>query len=136
MTEAERENRISADDQKQKIRERYRGVDPDTLDVIPAAPKADIFEPGCRQRDAVYARVSTDDPRQTSSYELQKNYYEDMVNRNPMNPICFPKRRILPKVLKTYRKTMSAVSSTHLLIFLWLQLFACKNQYYIMLPLK
>ena len=31
---------------------------------------------------AVYARVSTDDPRQTSSYELQKNYYTDMVSRH------------------------------------------------------
>ena len=32
---------------------------------------------------AVYARVSTDDPRQTSSYELQKNHYQDVVNKNP-----------------------------------------------------
>ena len=32
---------------------------------------------------AVYARVSTDDPRQTSSYELQKNYYEDYIGRYP-----------------------------------------------------
>ena len=29
----------------------------------------------------MYARVSTDDPRQTSSYELQKNHYTDLVNR-------------------------------------------------------
>ena len=34
-------------------------------------------------RVAVYARVSTDDPRQTSSYELQKNHYQDVVDRNP-----------------------------------------------------
>lgn len=32
------------------------------------------------QRVAVYARVSTDDPNQTSSYELQKNHYQDVVN--------------------------------------------------------
>ena len=83
MSEVEREKTVSTDDKKQKIRERYKGVDPDSLDVIPAAPKIDIYEPGCHQRVAVYARVSTDDPRQTSSYELQKNYYEDMVNRNP-----------------------------------------------------
>ena len=30
----------------------------------------------------IYARVSTDDPAQTSSFELQQKYYEDMVNRN------------------------------------------------------
>lgn len=36
-----------------------------------------------KKRVGVYARVSTDDPRQTSSYELQKNHYEDVVSRNP-----------------------------------------------------
>ena len=69
-------------EQKQKIRERYKGIDPDSLDVIPAKPRIDIYETDIEQRVAVYARVSTDDPRQTSSYELQKNYYEDLVQRN------------------------------------------------------
>ena len=70
-------------EQKQKIRERYKGIDPDSLDVIPAKPRIDIYETDIEQRVAVYARVSTDDPRQTSSYELQKNYYEDLVQHNP-----------------------------------------------------
>lgn len=70
-------------EQKQKIRERYKGIDPDSLDVIPAKPRIDIYETDIEQRVAVYARVSTGDPRQTSSYELQKNYYEDLVQRNP-----------------------------------------------------
>ena len=74
---------ISAAEQKQKIRERYKGVDPDSLDVIPAKPRIDIYQTEVDQRVAVYARVSTDDPRQTSSYELQKNYYEDLVQKNP-----------------------------------------------------
>ena len=34
------------------------------------------------QRVAVYARVSTDDPRQASSYELQQQYYEDFVRHH------------------------------------------------------
>lgn len=34
-------------------------------------------------RVAVYARVSTDDPRQTSSYELQKNHFQDVIARHP-----------------------------------------------------
>ena len=34
------------------------------------------------KRVAVYARVSTDDPRQTSSYELQKNHYTDVISRH------------------------------------------------------
>lgn len=32
---------------------------------------------------AIYVRVSTDDPRQTTSYELQKKYYEEFVNHHP-----------------------------------------------------
>ena len=69
--------------QKALIRERYKGINPDELDVIPALPKPDIFKTSSMLRVAVYARVSTDDPRQTSSYELQKNHYQDVVDRNP-----------------------------------------------------
>ena len=68
-------------DQKSKIRERYKGVDIDSLDVIPAIPQEDFYSASKIKRVAVYARVSTDDPRQTSSYELQKNHYTDMVSR-------------------------------------------------------
>ena len=64
---------------KQKIRARYKGVSEDVLDVIPASPHEDFYKSEVHKRVAVYARVSTDDPNQTSSYELQKNYYEDLV---------------------------------------------------------
>lgn len=73
-------NTLSA---KDKIRERYKGVSYDELEVIPALPRENIFESTKMRRVAVYARVSTGDPRQTSSYELQKNHYLDLVNRNP-----------------------------------------------------
>lgn len=73
----------SAAAQKSKIRERYKGVSADELDVIPALPQEDFYEDVKMKRVAVYARVSTDDPRQTSSYELQKNHYEDVVSRRP-----------------------------------------------------
>lgn len=69
--------------EKDKIRERYKGVSSDELEVIPALPRENIFESTKMRRVAVYARVSTGDPRQTSSYELQKNHYLDLVNRNP-----------------------------------------------------
>lgn len=71
------------DDIKQKIRDRYKGVSEDVLDVIPASPQEDFYKSEERKRVAVYARVSTDDPNQTSSYELQKNHYEDLVNSRP-----------------------------------------------------
>ena len=73
----------SVEEKKARIRQRYKGVDENQLSVIPAIPRLDIFDKDKELRVAVYARVSTDDPNQTSSYELQKNYYTDMVNRNP-----------------------------------------------------
>lgn len=79
----EREKSRDNDLAKQKIRERYKGVSEDVLDVIPAAPQEDFYKSEVHKRVAVYARVSTDDPNQTSSYELQKNHYEDLVNRRP-----------------------------------------------------
>ncbi len=65
---------------KQRIRERYKGVSEDVLDVIPAAPHEDFYKSDTPKRVAAYCRVSTDDPNQTSSYELQKNHYEDFIN--------------------------------------------------------
>lgn len=67
--------------EKAKIRTRYKGVDRDKLDVIPATPLENFHEDKREKRVAVYARVSTGDPRQTSSYELQKNYYMDTIDR-------------------------------------------------------
>jgi DNA invertase Pin-like site-specific DNA recombinase len=81
-----KENEIQikdADSQKARIRERYKGVDLDELDIIPALPQENFYENTNEKRVAVYARVSTDDPRQTSSYELQKNHYKDVVSRHP-----------------------------------------------------
>ena len=69
--------------QKEKIRSRYQGVDLDTLDIIPAIPAENFYEDKSEKRVAVYVRVSTDDPRQTSSYELQKNHYQDEIYRHP-----------------------------------------------------
>lgn len=71
----------SANDlRKERTRERYKGISEDILDVIPAKPQEDFYKSETHKRVAVYARVSTDDPNQTSSFELQKNHYEDMVN--------------------------------------------------------
>ena len=81
MNEKEK-NITSIQAKKAKIRERYKGVDPDQLEIIPARRQTDVFDDEIYKRVAVYARVSTDDPRQTSSYELQKNYYTDMVSRH------------------------------------------------------
>ena len=67
--------------EKEKIRERYAGTD--GVALIPARLQPGLLEDQQEKRVAVYARVSTGDPRQTSSYELQKNHYQDMVSRHP-----------------------------------------------------
>lgn len=80
----EAEEKISgAAERKERIRTRYQGVGSDEIDVIPAIPQAGLHEGTVEKRVAVYARVSTDDPRQTSSYELQKNHYQDVIRRHP-----------------------------------------------------
>ena len=67
---------------KERIRERYKGRSQDDAEVIPARKQRDFYDTDEHQRVAVYVRVSTDNIQQTSSYELQKNYYEDMVSRH------------------------------------------------------
>jgi site-specific DNA recombinase len=68
--------------EKSRIRERYKGVSPEELDVIPAIHEVGFYEDESKKQVAVYARVSTDDPRQTSSFELQRNHYEDIIRRH------------------------------------------------------
>ena len=63
----EHEEKLSKSEQKERIRQRYRGVDIEELEVIPALPKEELYDENKEKRVAVYARVSTDDPRQTSS---------------------------------------------------------------------
>lgn len=82
MLESELAN-SNAVEQKSKIRTRYKGIDPSLLKVIPARSVAGLYDDDVHRRVAVYARVSTGDSRQTTSYELQKTYYEDYVGRHP-----------------------------------------------------
>lgn len=73
---------MSAVDRKQKITERYKGVDPSRLIVIPA--KAAV-EGNLEERPlkvAAYVRVSTENEEQKSSYELQVNDFTDRIKNN------------------------------------------------------
>lgn len=78
MTEYEKQNSIDA---KQRIRDRYRGVDASQLTII---PKKDLESTTVKaRRVAAYIRVSTDSDEQTSSYELQKNYFVEYITSRP-----------------------------------------------------
>ena len=69
-------------EKKDKIRVRYRNVDTGRINVIPSIPQKDIFKDDEEKRVAIYARVSTDSVQQTSSFELQQNYYTGMIDRH------------------------------------------------------
>jgi len=61
-------NGESKHDIKEKIRQRYKGGDTENMHMIPARPKESLFEENTEKKVCAYCRVSTDDPRQTSSY--------------------------------------------------------------------
>ncbi len=70
-------------DSKQKIRNRYKGVDPSQLEVIPAISTDDIALDQRKLKVAAYVRVSTENDEQTSSYELQINDFTERIKSNP-----------------------------------------------------
>lgn len=75
-------NRLA--ERKERVRRRINTkVDPENYEFIPAKKPIDYYDNDIPQRVAVYARVSTDNVQQTSSYELQKKYYEDFVLHHP-----------------------------------------------------
>ena len=77
-------NRWSSEQQKERVRQRVRAqVDPSTYEYYPETISTDHYNNDIYQRVAVYARVSTDDVRQTTSFELQKKYYEEFVSKHP-----------------------------------------------------
>ncbi len=69
--------------EKEKIRSRYNAEHDFNAEIIPPKIKTPTVYDDLPKRIAIYARVSTDSLQQTSSYELQKNYYDDFVARNP-----------------------------------------------------
>ena len=76
--------RWSSEQQKERVRQRVRAqVDPNSYEYYPETVSTDHYNDSIYQRVAVYARVSTDNVRQTTSFELQKKYYEEFVSRHP-----------------------------------------------------
>lgn len=69
------------DEIKNKIREKYKGKKNDVI-VVPAEKEETFLADDSEKRVAIYVRVSTDSINQTSSFELQKNYYTDIVEKH------------------------------------------------------
>ena len=70
--------------QRERVRQRIRAaVDPEHYEYTPEKHQSDHVKADEFQRVAIYARVSTNDPTQTSSFELQQKYYQELVGRYP-----------------------------------------------------
>ena len=70
-------------EKKAAIRERYKGVDPSLLEVIPATAPETMAVEDRTLNVAAYIRVSTDNDEQTSSFELQQNDFTERIQTNP-----------------------------------------------------
>ena len=69
---------------KERVRRRINAdFDHSKYKYIPEEKPLDYYDNDVDQKVAIYVRVSTDDIRQTTSYELQKKYYEDFVLKHP-----------------------------------------------------
>ena len=65
--------RVEKERAKAKQRKRIHvEIDPDNYEYIPEVKVADYYDNDVHMRVAIYVRVSTDDVRQTTSFELQK----------------------------------------------------------------
>lgn len=70
--------------QRQKIKKRINvTVDPDNYEFFPEKKRINYYDNDAMLRIAIYVRVSTGNIKQTTSYELQKKYYEDFVVKHP-----------------------------------------------------
>ena len=82
MIDTEKQERERA--AKAKVRRRMHGsVDPENYEYIAAKKQVDFYDTQVQQNVGIYVRVSTDNIRQTTSYELQQIYYEDYVKSRP-----------------------------------------------------
>lgn len=76
---------ISREEERERIRQKINHNDAEEKQriVIPAEEKKSLKDESVQRRVCAYCRVSTDDPAQTTSYELQKMHYEKEINNTP-----------------------------------------------------
>ena len=69
-------------DRRDQVRQKYRNASEENIEMIPAIEETDFYSDEREKRVAVYARVSTDDAAQTSSFELQQAHYENFISQH------------------------------------------------------
>lgn len=75
--------RVRNSEHKGAIREKYRGIDPSEIEVIPANEDSNLDIENRKMKVGAYVRVSTQNDEQTSSFELQVNDFTKRINDNP-----------------------------------------------------
>ena len=104
------------DEQKRRIKNRYNvTIDESNYRFFPAKKQLDYYDNDVPQRVAVYARVSTDNVAQTTSYELQRKYYEEFVTRHPNWTLV---HMTLIKLMKTLLNSNKSLAILKLLLLL------------------
>lgn len=75
----------SRNEQREKIRQKIQNSNLEGRQFItfPASPAKSLVDETVVKRVCAYCRVSTDDPAQTTSYELQKKHYEEQIEKTP-----------------------------------------------------
>ena len=76
---------MSRNEERDRIRHKIQdsNIEDHKLVVIPAAETPSLADESVEKRVCAYCRVSTDDPAQTTSYELQKKHYAEQIDNTP-----------------------------------------------------
>lgn len=72
----------ASEEKKERTRKRIREADSSRIIFIPADEEVDFYEDTSAKNVALYARVSTDSDKQTSSYEMQQKYYSKLIENH------------------------------------------------------
>ncbi len=83
MAEKEKDKPKTKAERREQIKARHSGISTDDVEFIPARTRISFFEDDSPKCVVIYIRVSTDDEKQLTSFELQKSYYEDFVKNHP-----------------------------------------------------
>ena len=83
MIDEEKKARQAAEKERTRTRMRVKIDESNYRYIEPIHKPKDYFDNDTHQRVGIYVRVSTDNVKQTTSFELQKKYYEEFVVKHP-----------------------------------------------------
>jgi DNA invertase Pin-like site-specific DNA recombinase len=82
MSNSNQKRPITKAEKKDMTRRQIQEADSSRIIVIPADEEVDFYEDTSEKNVGLYARVSTDSDKQTSSYEMQQKYYSRLIENH------------------------------------------------------